>query len=83
MPRRRRVSVPITQVRRRLGFYLQLARRADIVILRYGKPVAVLISIARYRKLAAGLSRTTPSRSGPTRPRSRPGKSQKRLARSS
>jgi len=57
MPRRRLVAVSVTQMRRRWGHYLALSRRADILICRRGIPIGVMMSVARYRRMAAAAAK--------------------------
>ena len=57
MPRRKRITVSVTEVKRHLGFYIDLCRRTDVVICRRGIPIAVLISISRYRRLRTAMAR--------------------------
>lgn len=65
MPRRRIVAAPVTLVKRRLGYFIELSRRVDVVILRRGKPIAVLMGIKRYQRLAAAAARRSGSPPSP------------------
>lgn len=57
MGKRRIVAVTVTQLRRHWGRCLALSRHADLVIYRRGAPIAVLVSVGRYRRLAAACRR--------------------------
>ena len=57
MARRRRIGIGVSELRRHFGKYLQLCRQVDIVILRRGKPVAIMVSVVRFQRLAAAAAR--------------------------
>lgn len=45
------VTIGISELRRRLGYYIDLVQEGvDVIVTRYGKPVAVLIHPEKYDK---------------------------------
>ncbi|HLA93140.1 MAG TPA: nucleotidyltransferase domain-containing protein [Actinomycetota bacterium] len=57
--------VPLSEGKTRLHELVRDLEGRDVVLVRYGRPVAVLLGFGRYRRLLAGGGTEVPARTGP------------------